>query len=347
MAQERTEQATPKKLQDMRKKSQAPKSQDLMAAFSLMGLLLTLGFVGNNLINGLIQIVRRDLSQFGQGRDVGEVFASTGIDFLRLLAPILIAAVVLGLVGNLSQVGFMFSFEPIRPKLSNINPISGLKNMFSAKTLVNGAKAVLKFVVLGAGAWFVVRAELDNLIMSSFNDMWGIYETMAAVAATLAIRMGLLFCLIGVLDYCWQRFDFSKQARMTKQEIKDEYKQIEGDPFIKSKLRERRTQISGSRMMQKVPEATLIITNPTHYAVALYYDEVETMAPKVLAKGVDTVAHKIMEIADMHSVPRFVRPELARALFGACEVDDEIPEAMFKLVAELIANIYAKRGERR
>lgn len=347
MSQERTEQATPKRLKDMRKKAQTAKSQDLLSAFGLLGMLLTLGFAGKSLIFGLMNMMTRNFQQLGQEWDLTGGLRRAAIDSLGLAAPMLGAAVILAVAGNLIQVGFLFSAEPLRPKLSNLNPINGFKKLFSAQTLVNSLKAILKFVILGAGAWFALTAELDELILSSFNETWGIYETMTATAATLAVRLGLLFALIGILDYIWQRYDFSRQARMTKQELKDEYKQTEGDPFIKSKLRERRNLLSRGRMMQRVPEATLIVTNPTHYAVALYYNEKETLAPKLIAKGVDDIAQKIIEIGRQHRVPTFPRPELARALFRACEIDDEIPEAMFKLVAELIATIYARREYRR
>lgn len=346
MSQERTEQATPKKLKDLRRKAQAAKSQDLISAFSLMGMLLTLGLAGNYLITGLIELLTTYLSQLTQWNPA-QGLRVAALDSLKLSAPLLGAAVVLAVAGNLAQVGFMFSPEPLRPKFSNINPVSGFKRIFSAQALMNSAKAIMKFIVLGVGAWFVISAELDNLILSSFNEVWGIFETMSVAAAGLAMRLALLFVLIGIMDYIWQRYQFSKQARMTKQELKDEYKQTEGDPFIKSKLRERRNLISRNRMMQRVPEATLVITNPTHYAVALYYNEKETSAPMVIAKGANEIALKIIDLADQHNIPCFPRPKLARAIFRACEIDDQIPEAMFKLVAELIATIYAGRGHRR
>lgn len=346
MSQERTEQATPKKLQDLRKKAQIIRSQDLTSALSLLGMLLTLGLAGNYLVSGLVDMLTRNLSQLGQPRVYNEAVIGAALDFLRLAGPLLAAAVALGIVGNLVQVGFIFSGEPLKPKLSNISPIQGFKRIFSAQTLVDSLKAILKFVILGTGAWVVIRDELETLILSSFNNVWGIYETMAAVAATLAIRLGMLFALIGVLDYFWQRFEFMRRARMTKQELKEEFRETEGDPFIKARLRERRSQISRSRMMQRVPQATLVVTNPTHYAVALYYNERETPAPKVIAKGADAVAQKIIEIANKNNVPIFTRPQIARALFKACQVDDYIPETMFKLIAQLIAAIYA-RGKAR
>lgn len=347
MSQERTEQATPKKIDDMRKKAQVAKSQDLSAGFSLLGMLIILGLLGGYLIEGLISMVARDLSQLSTARSFQEAFITAGKDSLWLTAPLLMAAMVLGVAGNLVQTGFIFSFEPLKPKLDNINPISGLKKIFSAKTLVNSVKAIMKFVILGLGAWIVLKSQLNDLMYASFNDAWGIYKSAAGVVGSLAVRIGVLFALIGVLDASWQRYDFKRQAKMTKQELKDEFKQTEGDPFLKAKLRERRTQISRSRMMQKVPTATLVITNPTHYAVALYYHELETRAPKVVAKGADEIALKIIALAAENQVPRYERPELARGLFRACELEDEIPESMFRLVAEVIALAYAGKEGRK
>ena len=343
MSQERTEKATPKKLRDMRKKGQVIKSQDLGAALSLLGMLFTLGLAGNHIINGLIQMIQRTYAQLGTANWT-EAIENAGWDFLRIAGPLLGAAVLLALVSNLFQIGFVFSTESLKPKLSNLNPLSGLKKMFSAQALVNTAKSLLKFTIMGVGAWLVLADELENIILASFNEGWGIYQTMAGVAGALALRLGLLFAFVGILDYFWQRYDHSRRARMTKQEVKDEFKHTEGDPFIKSKLRERRSQISRNRMISDVANATMVVRNPTHYAVALYYKNGETFAPRVVAKGANNIALRIVEIAKQNDVPSFTRPELARALFRTCEVGDEIPEAMFKLVAELIATVYQRGG---
>jgi flagellar biosynthetic protein FlhB len=257
-----------------------------------------------------------------------------------ILVPIMLIAMVGGVIANYMQVGFLFSTESIQFKLEKIDPIKGAKRIFSIRALVELLKSSLKISFVGIVTFVVLWGEWDGIMRLSQVSL----DSALAFLATLVLKMGLaatvMLLLLAVFDYAYQKYDFEKNIRMSKQDIKDEYKNIEGDPHIKSKIKQKQREMAMSRMMQEIPKADVIITNPTHYAVALKYDESKMDAPYVIGSGVDYIALKIRSIANNHDIPTIENRPLARALYEQTEIGDAVPEEFFKAVAEILAYIY-------
>ncbi len=347
-AQEKTEKATPKKRQDTRKKGQVAKSQDINTALVLLAVFLTLYFTGEKMIQDLLNIFRYSFRELLVLEMTPENIYKICVDMTQqvagALAPAMAAAVVAAVAANFLQFGFLFSAEPIRPKLEKINPIKGFKRIFSLRALVEFLKSSLKIICLG----FVVASVLwkkkeDIFVLSLLPVGKGL-----AVVADLTIRMGLISAVVllflAILDYMYQRYDFEKNIRMSKQDIKDEFKNTEADPLIRSRIKQRQREMAARRMMQEIPDADVVITNPTHYAVALKYDETKRDAPYVVAKGADYIALKIKSVAEEHGVVIVENRPLARSLYEQTEIGDEIPEEFFKAVAEILAYVYKTKG---
>ena len=261
------------------------------------------------------------------------------------LAPVLATAVVAGFIANIMQVGFMFTTESIQFKLDKLDPIKGAKRIFSVRALVELLKSILKISIVGFVAFFVLWNRMDEIIVLSHLPV----SDAIVLIADISVKVGLyaaiaLFC-IAILDYMYQKYDFEKNIRMSKQDIKDEYKNSEGDPLIKSKIKQKQREMAMQRMMQEVPNADVVITNPTHFAIALKYDETKSDAPLVVAKGVDFVAQKIKYIAKENDVIMVENRPLARALYDQTEVGQAIPEEFFKAVAEILAFVYKTNGK--
>lgn len=247
---------------------------------------------------------------------------------------------VAGVGSNLMQIGFLFTTEPLKFDLKKIDPIQGAKRIFSLRALVELLKSFLKIVVIGFITFFVIWLFKDDMLMIAFKNaenalaFFGRTTLIMGIAATIA----LLF--LAVFDYTYQKYDFEKNIRMSKQDIKDEYKNIEGDPLIKSKIKEKQKQISMRRMMSEIPNADVVITNPTHYAIAIKYDEEKASAPYVVAKGVDHIAFKIREIANANNVITVENRPLARSLYASVEIGEVVPEEFYQAVAEVLAYVY-------
>jgi flagellar biosynthetic protein FlhB len=273
------------------------------------------------------------------------LLAATAIRVATLVGPFLALALVAGIAINIVQVGFLFTTKPLMPELNKINPISGFKRMFSVKSLVELAKSVLKIVILGIIAYmgymrliadfpFYVERELGESLLLIFRN-----------ALNIGIQMCVAMVFISLADFIFQHFKHEKDLKMTKQEVKDEWKNAEGDPKIKGKIRQKQRQMSAMRMMASVPEADVVITNPTHYAVALKYEEGGKTAPLVVAKGIDHIARKIKEVAMEHDVQIVEDKPLAQSLYNLCEVDDEIPAELYQAVADILVFVYRQKGK--
>ncbi|OXS78564.1 flagellar biosynthesis protein FlhB [Domibacillus enclensis] len=341
---EKTEKATPKKKQDSRKKGQVAKSQDLNTAVSLLVLFGFLTFFATSMGTNIFHMFQHSI-QYYMLMDVTEANLKTIVfevmeQCFYILAPFMLAAVAAGVIANYAQVGWLITTEPITPKLEKIDPIKGFKRIFSMRAIVELLKSILKIGFVGTAAFIVLWLNIDEVLKMALKPI----EDTLPLVGTLTVQMGLVaaaaLLVLGVLDYFYQKFDFEKSLRMSKQDIKDEHKNSEGDPLIKSRIRQTQREMAMRRMMQEVPNADVVITNPTHYAIALKYDESKRDAPYVVAKGTDYIAQKIKLVAKEHDIMTVENRPLARALHDQADIGDSVPEEFFKAIAEILAYVY-------
>ena len=262
-----------------------------------------------------------------------------------LLFPIMVAAMIAGIIANYIQIGFLFSTETIQFKLNKLNPIAGFKRIFSWRAVVEFIKSILKIILVGVVVFFVIWSRMDEILILSQKSIGAALATLADITVAVGLYSSIVLMFIAVFDYFYQKFDYEKSIRMSKQDIKDEYKNIEGDPLIKSRIKQRQREMAMQRMMQEIPKADVVITNPTHYAIAIKYDEQKMDAPFVVAKGVDFVAQKIKLIAKENDVTTVENRPLARALYDQTEIGQGIPEEFFKAIAEILAFVYKAKGK--
>ncbi len=350
-ATEKTEKATPKKRKDAREKGQVFKSYEFSSAVTLLVLFVVLRLVFPYMIAQFMGAYVRFLDvrpPFEQVYSIGGI-QMLGIDVIIMLgflaAPITVFALIMGLAINYWQVGFLFTGEPLLPKLNRLNPIEGFKRMFSLRTLTELFKSVLKVVLVGVLAYqeyMAITKELPRLL--DLNIAQGAAFIGESVF-NLTIRIGIGILVLAVLDYFYQWWEHEKSLRMSKQEVKDEFKQMEGDPQIRSKIKEKQRQMGQRRMMQQVPSADVVVTNPTHFAVALKYEPSLNDSPVVVARGLDRVALRIKEIALESKVAIIENPPLAQVLYSSTEVGQSIPADLFHAVAEVLAYVYSLKGK--
>ncbi|WP_080846434.1 flagellar biosynthesis protein FlhB [Cytobacillus gottheilii] len=341
---EKTEKATPKKKQESRKKGQVAKSQDINTALVLLAVFLFLFFAGSYLINILIYIMRHSFQEYMMldltEESIVVIFLDVIKELVIFLGPIMAVAMVGGIIANYAQVGVLFSTEAIQPKLEKLDPIKGFKRIFAVRALVELLKSMLKIGFVGAVAFAVLWLRIDEILYLSQKSIGAAMATIGSLTVQMGLFAVIALLFLAVLDYFYQKYDFEKNIRMSKQDIKDEHKNSEGDPLIKSKIKQKQREMAMRRMMQEVPNADVVITNPTHYAIVLKYDEAKSDAPIVVAKGVDFVAQKIKLIAKEHDIAAVENRPLARALYSQAEIGEAIPEEFFKAVAEILAYVY-------
>ncbi len=350
--QEKTEQPTGKKLEDSRKEGKVAKSIEVNAfAIFTSGLLMvyfTKSFLSSRISDFSINIFNK-LDVLNINRNMIQNFTKeTLFFFLITLAPILGILFVVSLVANVAQVGLKFSPKALKPELNKFNPFSGIKRVFfSSGSIVELAKSLLKLIVIGGFTYSVLSGFITESSILVELTIPEIVKYMVQSSFNLLWKISLLYIVIAAIDLVFQKKKFIKDMMMTKQEVKEENKQSEGDPQIKSRIRRLQYAAAKNRMMQNVPKADVVITNPTHFAVALKYDALKSSAPKVVAKGVDELAQKIKEIAREYNVPIHEDRELARALYRICDVGDEIPSALFKAVAQVLAYIFQLKNKKK
>ncbi|MDO3681251.1 flagellar biosynthesis protein FlhB [Paenibacillus ehimensis] len=346
---EKTEAATPKKKQEARKKGQVAKSMEVPAAFILFFSFLSFFLFGSYMKERLVSLFRSifiDFLNMNVTLDNSMVlFENIATQMLLILGPIFLISMVIGVVGNYVQIGFLFTGEPLMMKFSKINPIEGAKRLFSMRAIVDFLKSVLKMTVIGVVVYTTLMAEKDNILQLARLPLEEIIAFTASLTLQLGIKIGLILIVMSILDYIYQRYEHEKSLRMSKQDIKDEYKKTEGDPLIKGKIREKQRRMALQRMMQDVPKADVVITNPTHFAVALQYDASKMQAPTVIAKGTDYIALKIRQIAKDNGIITMENKPLARALYAQVEIGESIPADMFQAVAEVLAYVYKVKGK--
>ncbi len=340
---EKTEEPTAKKIEDARKEGNVPKSQDMAGIATLfvaiLAFLLLFGFIAER----MDALVRYYLTLIGvplEREALFDLMLVTMREFLIMTLPLSLIVAVAGVIGNVAQFGFLFTTQPLVPDLKKIDPIKGFANLVSLKKLIEGAKITLKsLTAMGVGFIFFLMfiEELPTVALFGFGDQMAWMRDKAIVMALVMLTILFVFAVFDLMIIRKQYFD---KLKMSKQEIKDEHKNMEGDPHIKAKIRQIQMQASRKRMMAAVPEADVVITNPTHYAVAIRYDEKKHAAPVVVAKGKDQLALQIKKIAREHRVHIVENPPLARSLYREVEIDRPIPETLFAAVAEVLAYVY-------
>jgi len=342
--QEKTEDPTQKKLQDARKRGDVPSSQEVKSWFVLLsGFLFLLALAPITLPN-LIEYLGNYLTNVSKISIDMDSVTTLLIDvfggmLIILLVPFLLM-LIFAVASSVIQTGFLLSFEPVTPKLSKIGLISGFKRLFSGRSLLEFVKGILKILLIGTIMYVVASGSLTNIQglvgIAAADILARIWQLVILFMIPVLFIMGV----VAVADYFYQVFAYRKKLRMTRQEIKDEMKQTEGDPMVKARLRQLRMEKSRQRMMAAVPDADVVVTNPTHFAVAMQYDPILMPAPKVIAKGIDAVALRIRAVAEEHEIIIIENPPLARALYEVVEIDECIPAEHYKAVAEIISYVF-------
>lgn len=350
---EKTEEATTKKLEDARKEGQVSKSQELTTAVSLLGLFVALkafiGYVSGSFLDLFTEDYKLIPRIISEGFDMNQatVLMRGGIwDVVIIAMPFLAFAVVIAFVSNVAQVKWKPTGKPLQPKLDRLSPISGFKRLFSMDKIVELIKSIIKVLVIFILVYSMFQDKVDEIFFLYQVD--GPTKAVILIGdevIDLGIKISAFFIVIGFADLIYQKQKFKKDMRMTKQEIKDEYKQTEGDPQIKGRIKQKMREASQRRMMQKLPEADVVITNPTHFACALKYDRSVAEAPVLIAKGADYVAAKIKEVAKDNAIPIVENKPLARMLYYNVDLDQEIPEELYQMTAEVLAYVYGLKNQ--
>ncbi len=345
-AEERTEPATPRKRQKAREKGQVHRSIELNSVVLLAAGTMMLYFFSGSMIEKYTTFLQYMLRSIGSNHDVFNltdivfVIGNTISFFVRLILPFMLVCFVAALMVNIVQVGFLLTAEPLRPNLNRFNPVEGIKRMFSLRSVVELAKSIAKAVIIGYVLYISIKGAYPFLIDTmKMSPLVAMIEVGRIVFWTV-VKAIVVLLILAVVDYYYQRWEFEKNIRMTKQEIKDEYKQTEGDPQIKARIRRKQLELAKKRMMQELPKAEVVITNPIFIAVALRYDPDVMNAPVVVAKGQRLIAQKIKEIAMKYDIPIVENKPLARVLFFNVEVGEEIPPDLYQAVAEILAFVY-------
>ncbi|MFA9558069.1 flagellar biosynthesis protein FlhB [Evansella sp. AB-rgal1] len=343
-AQEKTEQATPKKKKETREKGQVAKSNDVNTAFILLFVFLSFWFLGRYVVDKLEGLLQSSFQDFLlmelTETNVQSLFLEYSVQSALIVGPFMFIAMIAAIAGNYLQVGILFAPEAIKMKLEKLDPIKGAKRIFSVRALVEFLKSMLKIVLVGFVTFTVIWMFFDDVLKLSLYSIGESVRIIGNLTLIMGLAVAILLIFLSVFDYLYQKYDHEKNIRMSKQDIKDEYKKSEGDPLIKSKIKEKQRQMAMSRMMAEVPKADVVITNPTHFAVALKYDGENMSAPVVVAKGVDYIALKIINVAKGNSVITVENRPLARALYAQADIGDPVPEDLFKAVAEVLAYVY-------
>ena len=347
----KTEEPTPKRLQTAREKGQVAVSQEVKNWAMLLGAAFGLAVLAPGIMHGVtataFKFVESPHAISLDVENMQEALSGLLLDIGWAVAPIVGLMVVLAIVANVGQVGLLWAPTKIAPQLQKISLINGVQRLFSMRTVVEFLKGLAKLVAVGAVAFGLVFSAMNDIELISSFSLGQILDRIQLVAILLTAGTVAVMTVVAALDYAFQRRSFIKQMRMTKQEVRDEHKQAEGDPQIKARIRRLRMERAQKRMMAAVPEADVVITNPTHFAVALAYDMEAMSAPRLVAKGADVLAQRIREVAEENEVPLVENPPLARALYASVELDQEIPPEHYQAVAQVIGYVMRLKGELR
>jgi flagellar biosynthetic protein FlhB len=342
--QERTEQPTGKRLSKARQEGQVAKSQDLNTALILMIGLLAFSLFGRAMAESIIWIFKAIIIKLPYTELTPETVTDFcrrgGFYLIRLLGPFILMVVIIGILANIVQSGWLFTTKPLEFKPDRIMPQNGLKRMVSPRSWAELVKGILKCVIIAWIGYLTLKGAFPKLVVLVDQDVSQILAFIIKIILKLTFRVALAILILGLIDFQFQKWAHLKSLRMSKQEVKDEHKQVEGDPQVKSRIRRIQYSSALNRMIKKLPEADVVVTNPVHVAVALKYDAPNMRAPRVIAKGRRKIAERIKAIAAEHDIPIVEDPPLARALYKACEIGMEIPYELFQAVAEVLAMVY-------
>ncbi len=349
--QEKTESATPKKREESRRKGQVPKSKEVSSTVSFLFILVVLYFFAPYFLKRILMMMRGFLSEVTTIEiTVSNLSLLTNqalYQISMILAPLFVVIMIGGVLGNVMQFGFLLSGETLTPDLNKVNPIKGFGKLFSKQSLVEMVKSIAKIAVVAYLAVSVVQKEFLGTLPTLVDmDVGGILFYVCRISYKILVHVLWFMIILSLLDYVYQRWQYEEDMKMTKQEVKDEYKQREGDPQIKARVRSIQREMSRKRMLAEVPNADVVITNPTHLSVALKYDSEKGPAPQVVAKGVDYLAMKIREVAKEHHIPLVEDKPLAQALYKGVKLGGFVPENLYRAVAEILAYVYGLKGKR-
>ncbi|MBK9120290.1 MAG: flagellar biosynthesis protein FlhB [Phycisphaerales bacterium] len=342
---DRTEQPTARRREEAREEGQVARSQDLTAAASLLAALVLLRFFGPGLLDSFLDM----LTALGEPP---ELTADALAPWIRRVSmgvaaaclPLLALLVVCTAGAGMAQAGLMLTPKKLGFKPEHINPVKGLQRVFSSEALVRFGMGLFKVLIVGALAYFFISSQIVALLATGGLHPAGFLGRGAGVVFDLALRLGFALLVLALLDYAFQRWRLEQQLMMTKQQVRDELKKMEGDPLLKQRRRQMQARLAMQRVQAEVPRADVVVTNPTHYAIAIRYDERTMRAPRVVAKGKDLLAQRIRLLAQQHQVPIVERPPLARALYAGVEVGQDVPPAFYRAVAEVLAYVYRLAG---
>jgi len=349
---DKTEDPTPHRMREAREKGQIAKSKEITTAVLLLLTYFLFRYMGQFM---WFQLHDTSAAIFNYIPDIANDFSLMLVGYLLLLgiralaftlAPIFAIAFIAALVAEAAQTGFVASADPLSPKLERISPFSGFKKIFSLQGLVETFKSILKIAIVFYIAWVAVRDDFPLIIGSIDTSPYSVLILGGSIAYKVAIRVGVFYLIVAFLDYMYRRWEYMKNLKMTKQEVKEEYKRLEGDPMVKQRMRDLQRQVAQQRMMSSVPQADVVVTNPTHIAVALKYKQPKMKAPLLLAKGERLIAQEIRRIAEENFVPVVENEPLARSIFRTTKLNREIPRQLYQAVAEVLAYVYKKKRER-
>jgi flagellar biosynthetic protein FlhB len=349
---DRSEEATPHRLEEARKKGSVARSLDVTALAVLAALVLVIQANGWDALRVTVQLQHRILARIGHTdwspEGVAAWMAELLVAMLTVLGPLFLAVAVVAVLANVVQTGPLFTFEPVKPDFDRLNPASGFKRVFSMRTLFEAGKSIVKMVVLSSVVYFALRDLVPGLVALPGAEAKGYLRVLVALCGALLVKLVFTQLVIAAIDFAFVRRDFAKQMRMSKRDVKDEHKNREGDPRIRSRIRElRQEMLKRSRAVAKVPSADVLITNPTRLAVALSYRHGASGAPQVVAKGAGDLARKMREVAARHQIPVVQNRPLARTLFREVDFDGYVPEKLYPQIAKIMVWVYAMRDARR
>ena len=341
---DKTEEPTPKKKKDARKQGNIAKSAEVNKAMTFIAILVVIYMMSGSIISELqgfiVNILSGDFSMTMNDNTIKILMFKVMMSFMKIVLPISLIIMVFGILGSLIQTGLFFSMESLKPKFSKLNPLTGLKNMFSMKAIVNLIKSMVVICIMIYLGYSFMSKNFEGIIKSGDIYLPYMFNIVLDLIKRILTSITLAIAVVAALDYGYEKFSHKKGLKMTKQEVKEEYKQMEGDPHIKGKIKQKQRQMANQRMMQAVPSSTVILTNPTHISIAIRYEQGKDTTPIVVAKGVDEVAFRIREIAKSHDIPIIENVPLARLIYKEVDIDQEIPEEMYKAVAEVLVAVY-------
>ncbi len=345
-ADEKTEAPTPRRRNEARAKGQVARSQDLTAAVLMFSAFVALAVLGPGLWRSLAAIMTAALSA-DQPQRLDNVLPLAGaivVELIKRLGLFLVIVFLATLTSLYVQIGWLVTFQPLMPSLSKVSPLAGFKRLFSARSLMRAATSLLKLVLVAAVAYVTLASSVTAIVYSFSFGFYDIIQIGSALTMDLGFRLGGALLILALIDVVWQRYRHEKDLRMTKEEVKDELRSMEGDPQIKRRRRQLQLQLAAQQLQKDVPTADVIVTNPTHLSIAIRYDAAEMPAPKVVAKGADYLAIRIRQIAKEHGIPTIERKPLARALYETVEPGQYIPEKFYRAIAEILAYVYELTG---